>query len=126
MLELLLRLTNLVKVNSLLCPPFIGNGILSVTNIRLESTGNVVSSPSLKLPEEAVNFVRVTAEGDGCTVGFLPRIWLKLPKVQQNLNEFCIVTELYADSENQCKAIKSNRNVGMAGVILLSFIPINE
>ena len=76
--------------------------------------------------EDAIKFVRVTAEGDGCTVGFLPRIWMNLPKVIENLNNFCIVSELYSDSENRCKVIKGERNMGMAGVILLSSIPIEE
>jgi hypothetical protein len=76
--------------------------------------------------EEAIKFVKVTAEGDGCTVGFLPRCWFNLPKVQENINEFCIVRELYDESTNQCKRKKSKNNKGMAGVILLSTIPIGE
>jgi hypothetical protein len=79
-----------------------------------------------KKTEEAVKFVRVTADGDGCTIGFLPRVWLNHPKVAQNINNFCIVCELYDYSENKCKRLKSHRNAGMAGVILLSSIPIGE
>ena len=44
--------------------------------------------------EEAVKFVRVTADGDGCTVGFLPRVWIKLPIAAENINNFCIVREI--------------------------------
>jgi hypothetical protein len=79
-----------------------------------------------KKTEEAVKFVRVTADGDGCTIGFLPRVWLKHPKVAQNINNFCIVRELYDHSDNKSKRLKSHRNSGMAGVILLSSIPIGE
>ena len=76
--------------------------------------------------EEAIKFVRVTAEGDGCTIGFLPRVWINLPKVVDNINNFCIVTEIYNDSENRCKRLTSHRIMGMAGVLLLSSIPMNE
>jgi hypothetical protein len=76
--------------------------------------------------EEAVKFVRVTADGDGCTVGYLPRVWKNLPIVKENINNFCIVRELFEHSENRCKRLKSHRNVGMAGVVLLSTMPITE
>ena len=76
--------------------------------------------------EDAIKFVRVTGEGDGCIVGYLPRVWMKLPKVLENVNNFCIVSELYSDSENRCKVIKGERSMGMAGVLLLSSIPINN
>jgi hypothetical protein len=76
--------------------------------------------------EEAIKFVKVTAEGDGCTVGFLPRCWFNLPKVQDNIHKFCIIRELYAESPNQCERRKSKNNKGMAGVILRSTIPIGE
>ena len=79
-----------------------------------------------KKTEEAVKFVRVTADGDGCTVGFLPRVWKNLPTDQQNSNSFCIVSELYDYSDNRCKRLKSHGNAGMVGVILLSSIPITE
>jgi hypothetical protein len=79
-----------------------------------------------KKTEEAVKFVRVTADGDGCTIGYLPRVWINLPMVQENINNFCIVREIYDESDNRCKRLKSHRNKGMAGVILLSSIPITE
>jgi hypothetical protein len=37
--------------------------------------------------EEAVKFVHVIADGDGCTIGFLPCLWLKHPKVAQNIKK---------------------------------------
>jgi hypothetical protein len=49
-----------------------------------------------KKTEEAVKFVHVTAENDGCAIGYLPRVWLKHPKMAQNINNFCIVCELYS------------------------------
>jgi hypothetical protein len=76
--------------------------------------------------KEAVKRVRVTADGDGCTIGFLPRVWTNLPIVQENIDIFCIVREIYDESDNRCKSLKSYRNKGMAGVILLSSIPITE
>jgi hypothetical protein len=60
-----------------------------------------------KKTEEAVKFVHVTADGDGCTIGFLPRVWLKHPKAAQNINNFCIVHELYDNSETRAKNEKA-------------------
>jgi hypothetical protein len=79
-----------------------------------------------KKTEEAVKFVHVTADGDRCTIGYLPRVWMNLPIVQKNINNFCIVREIYDESDNRCKRLKSQRNKGMAGFIFLISIPVTE
>jgi hypothetical protein len=48
-----------------------------------------------KKPEVAVKFLPVTIYGDGYTIGILPYVWLKHPKMAQNRNNFCIICELH-------------------------------
>jgi hypothetical protein len=78
------------------------------------------------IDEPAVKLVKVFDGVDGCTVAFVPRIQMSLQKVIQNINKFCVVKELYQDSTNSYKRELSHRNLGMAGVVLLDLIPINE
>jgi hypothetical protein len=79
-----------------------------------------------KKTDEAVKCVRVTADGDGCTFGIIPRVWMNLPLVQENINNFCIDREIYEESDNRCKRLKSHRNKGKSRVIVLSSLPITE
>jgi hypothetical protein len=90
--------------------------------LRLVKTVVTVGQKS----EEAVKLVRVIDCVDGCTVGFIPRCWTELDKVQRNINKFVVVKELYRESTNVCKREKSARNVGMCSVIFLENIPRNE
>jgi hypothetical protein len=76
--------------------------------------------------EPAVNCVRVMDGVDGCTVAYLPKIWLNLPKVQEKINDFVVVKELYRDSNNTYKKEKSSRNFGMASCLFLSSIERDE
>ena len=62
----------------------------------------------------AVKCVKVMDGQDTCTVAFLPRALASLPKVQQHLNKFVQVSELYNDSKNMYKRAKSQANHGMA------------
>jgi hypothetical protein len=90
--------------------------------LRLVKTVVTVGNQS----EEAIKLVRVIDCVDGCTVGFIPRCWTHLEKVQSNIDKFVVVKELYRESANSCKRDKSARNVGMCSVILLENIPRNE
>jgi hypothetical protein len=78
------------------------------------------------VPEPAIKLVKIVDGSDGCTVAFVPRVQASLPKIVSNLNQFCVVKELYATSDNRYKRARSNRNMGMAGVVLLNEIPIPE
>jgi hypothetical protein len=69
--------------------------------------------------EEAVELVRVINCVGGCTVGFISRCQTGLDKVQNNINKFVVVKEIYWESTHVCKREKSERNVGMCSVILL-------
>jgi hypothetical protein len=76
--------------------------------------------------EEAIKLVKIIDGSDGCTVGFIPRVQSRLPKVSRNINSFCVVQELYQSSNSVYKQKKGDKNHGMASAILLSCIPINE
>jgi hypothetical protein len=77
--------------------------------------------------ERAVKLLKITSDSvEGCTVGFIPRMVLNTPTVQRNLNQFCVVKELYCNSASLFKRQKSNRYMGMAGVVLLNEIPQAE
>jgi len=69
--------------------------------------------------EDAVKCVKVVAGIDECTVAYVPRVVAKLPAVQNHLNKFVIVTELYDYSANKYKRDKSYKNCGMALVATL-------
>jgi hypothetical protein len=72
--------------------------------------------------EPAVKCVRVMDGVDGCTVAFVPKIWMNLQTVQENINNFVVVKELYRDSHNYYKKEKSSRFFGMASCYFLSSI----
>ena len=69
--------------------------------------------------EIAIKCVKVVDGQDTCTVAFIPRVTMSLPKVQQHLNKFVQVSELYSLSKNTYKRSKSEANYGMASVELL-------
>lgn len=77
-------------------------------------------------PEEAVKLVKIADGTDCCTVGFVPRVFSRMPRVEQNINKFVQVVELYKDSENTYKRKLSNKNFGVACVVCLGDIPIPE
>jgi hypothetical protein len=76
--------------------------------------------------ECAIKLVRLMDEVDGCTVAFIPRILMDLPRVQKNILRFCMVKELYRDSENSFKRHKDHRNMGCASCYFIDDIPISE
>jgi hypothetical protein len=77
-------------------------------------------------PQEAIKLVRLMDGADGCTVGFIPRILMDLPRVQSNISNFILVKELYRDSTNSFKRHKDYRNMGCASCYFLHYIPITE
>jgi hypothetical protein len=78
-------------------------------------------------PEEAVMLAKITADGvEGCIVAYVPRLIVNTPTLVRNINCFCVVKELYDNSQSQFKRSKSRRNMGMAGVVLLNEIPRAE
>jgi hypothetical protein len=76
--------------------------------------------------EDAVKCVRIMDGSDGCTVAFIPRAFMKVPKLRKNINKFAIVKEVYKDSDSTYKRRKSQKNLEMAGVVLLSEITRDE
>jgi len=71
------------------------------------------------MPEEAVKCVKVVNGVDTCTVAFIPRSLMGLEKVQNHLNKFAQVVELYVTHTNSYKRAKSKQNYGMAAIELL-------
>ena len=70
--------------------------------------------------EEAVKCVLVNSDGvDTCTVGFVPRLYLRQDRVKAHVNKFVVIKETYFDSEDTYKRRTSHRNVGMASASLL-------
>jgi hypothetical protein len=51
--------------------------------------------------ESAIKLVKIVDGVDGCTVGFVPRVQSKLPKVVDCLDKFAVVRELYSASANR-------------------------
>ncbi len=76
--------------------------------------------------EEAIKLVKIIDGTDGCTIGFIPRVQSRMPKIIADINKFCIVQELYESSSSNYKRKKGEKNHGMASAILLRSIPINE
>jgi hypothetical protein len=77
-------------------------------------------------PEPAIKLVKLDDGVDGCTVAYVPRVQATMEVVQANIGKFCVVKELYNRSTNRYKRVRSHRNMGMAGVVLLSEVPISE
>ena len=67
----------------------------------------------------AIKCVKVIEGQDTCTIGFVPRVSMSLPKVQQRLNKFAQVCKIHSSSKNTYKHSKSKANHSMALVQLL-------
>lgn len=76
--------------------------------------------------EEAVKLVKIADGAESCTVAFVPRVFANDPKVIRNIGKYVQVIELYQDSDNTHKRRLSGQNYGMASVVFLDDIPINE
>jgi hypothetical protein len=77
--------------------------------------------------EPAVKLVKIADGVNVCVVAFVPRLQNNFGKVDcNNINKFCIIKELYSESNNSYKRGLSSENMGRAGVVLLDSIPINK
>ena len=66
----------------------------------------------------AIKCVKVTDGQDTCTVAFVPRVTMNLPKAQQHLNKFVQVLELCNGSKNTHKQSKSEASCGIVAIKL--------
>jgi hypothetical protein len=78
------------------------------------------------VPEDALKIVKIADGTDTCTVGFVPRAFKGSRVVQDAINGFVQVLEIYADSTNTTKRRLAHKNHGMASVMALNYIPQNE
>jgi hypothetical protein len=69
-------------------------------------------------PEDAIKLVKVVDGKHTCTVGFIPRAYCKQQFIQDKINKYCKVLELY-DNSNKYKQRLSQKNYGMASCFLL-------
>jgi hypothetical protein len=76
--------------------------------------------------ESAIKLVKIVDGVDGCTIGFVPRVQSRLPKVVDCLDRFAVVQELYSSSKCSYKRKKSIQNRGMASATLLDYITRDE
>jgi hypothetical protein len=76
--------------------------------------------------ESAIKLVKIVDGVDGCTIGFVPRVQSRLPKVVDCLDRFAVVRELYSSSKCSYKREKSIQNRGMASATLLDYITKDE
>eukprot|EP00977_Amphora_coffeiformis_P013799 scaffold3718_cov131-Amphora_coffeaeformis.AAC.1 len=76
--------------------------------------------------EEAVKCVKVEDGKDSCTVVYVPWVIAKLPVVQDHLNKFVQVVQLYDYSCSKYKKEKLYKNCGMASVVILNEEGQNE
>jgi hypothetical protein len=78
------------------------------------------------LTEDAVKLVKIKDATDSCTVAYVPRAATRLPKVTRNINRFAQVVKLYKDSTSSYKCRMSHQNKGMASIVFLDEIPVDE
>ena len=76
--------------------------------------------------EEAIKLVKIKDATDSCTVAYVPRVSVNLPKVVKNLNKFAQVVEIYKESNSSAKRRLANQNKGMASIVFLDDIPVDE
>ena len=76
--------------------------------------------------EEGIKLCLIQEGCMTCTVGYVPRNYMKLAMVQKQVTRYCQVVELYSDSNNSYKRKLSHRNRGMASVAFLDEIPMLE
>ena len=53
--------------------------------------------------EEAIKLVKIKDATDSCTVAYVPRVSVNLPKVAKNLYKFAKVVEIYKESNSSAK-----------------------
>jgi hypothetical protein len=60
-----------------------------------------------------------------CTVGFIPQMYYKLPKVKNSIHGLLQVVSLYKDNTTY-KRHKDHANKGMASCVFMDDIPMLE
>jgi hypothetical protein len=76
-------------------------------------------------PEPAIKLVKIAEGCETCTVGFIPRMYYKLPKVKNSINGLLQVVSLYKDGTTY-KKHKDHANKGMASCVFMDDIPMLE
>jgi hypothetical protein len=76
-------------------------------------------------PEPAIKLVKIAEGCETCTIGFIPRIYYGLPKVQNSINGLLQVVSLYKDGTTY-KKHKDHANKGMASCVFMDDIPCME
>jgi hypothetical protein len=76
-------------------------------------------------PEPAIKLVKIAKGSETCTIGFIPRMYYKLPKVKNSINGQLQVVSLYKDGTT-CKKHKDHANKGMASCVFMDDIPMLE
>jgi hypothetical protein len=76
--------------------------------------------------QNAIKCVHVVKGKDSCCVAYVPRLHAKSANIQEHVNGFVQVVELYNNSENSMQRRKSHSNHGMASCVLVSDIPRDE
>ena len=76
--------------------------------------------------EEAIKLVKIADGSDTCTVAFVPWAFSSNPKVKNRVNKFVQVVEIYKNSDSTHKRRLANQNHGMASVVFMDEIPVNE
>ena len=99
-----------------------GNHVLKNDVLRLVRTMVTINDKT----EEAIKLCLIREGAMTCTVGYVPRNYLKLAKVRKQITRYCQVVELYSESNNSYKRKLSHRNLGMASVAFLDEIPMLE
>lgn len=79
-----------------------------------------------QIDKKAIKFVKIADGAKTCTVGFVPWVQAKLPSVNQHINKFVQVLELYQESSSTHKRWILHQNYGMCTVIILDDIPNME
>jgi hypothetical protein len=74
-------------------------------------------------PEAAIKLVKIIDGLEGCIVAFIPINHHTRQVIIEQINKFCIVTELYKDSKNTYEIKKDYRMMGAGLASLLDNIP---
>ena len=84
--------------------------------LRLKETQVTVNGES----KPAIACVLVDRGVDTCTVAYVPRMMANQARVEEHINKFVMVMELYNDLPSTYKRSKSHQNLGMASVTMLT------
>jgi hypothetical protein len=95
--------------------------------VRMKKTVvTITDHHKVETVEEAIKVVKIEDGVEACTVGFIPRTQMMIPKVLVSIEKCCIVAEIYNISANRYKRMTANKIFGMAGMNLVDAIPHGE